>query len=215
MIQFKAKYLPALLAFKQKQGIRFYLDSIRIEPHPDGGAILIATDGARMMIVLDATATCAESANLTVRYDAARFCKGSDNIITIDASDRLIVSNPEGELYVQPGKATFDLKGIKYPEWRSVVPKFSELKTAVADYFACGYVEAIVRAHPNYKKAGAFMPGHVRFWQAGANQCMAVEFAGHPEYLGIIMPIRETCDRQQTLPLWVKAFAPRPVAQAA
>jgi hypothetical protein len=215
MIQFQAKYLPALLAFKQKHGVRFYLDSIRIEPHPDGGAVLVATDGTRMMVIHDSQAVCAEAANITVRYDAARFCKGKSNIVTIDASDRLIVANEEGELYVQPGKATFEMKDLKYPEWRTVVPKFSELKTAVADYFAAGYIEAVVKAHPNYKKAGALMPGHVRFWQAGKNQCMAVEFAGHPEYLGIIMPIREVCDRQQTLPLWVKAFAPRPVAKAA
>jgi hypothetical protein len=215
MIQFQAKYLPALLAFKQKRGIRFYLDSIRIEPHPDGGAVLVSTDGHRMMIILDSKAVCAESANLRVSYDAARFCKGDGHVVTIDASDRLIVSNAEGELYVQPGKATFEMSGQKYPDWRGVVPKFSELKTAVSDYFASGYIEAACRAHPNYKKAGAFMAGAVRFWQAGANQCMAVEFDGHPEYLGIIMPMREECDRQQTLPLWVKAFAPRPVAEAA
>lgn len=215
MIQFQAKYLPALLAFKQKSGIRFYLDSIRIEPHPDGGAILVSTDGHRMMIIRDSQAVLAEAANITVRYDAARFCKGESNIVTIDASDRLIVSGEEGELYVQPGIASFEMKGFKYPEWRAVVPKFSELKTAVADYFASGYIEAVCRAHPNYKKAGAFMAGAVRFWQAGENQSMAVEFDGYPEYLGIIMPMREAGNRQQTLPLWVKAFAQRPVAEAA
>lgn len=215
MIQFQAKYLPALLAFKQKSGIRFYLDSIRIEPHPDGGAVLVSTDGHRMMVIRDAQAICAEATNITVRYDAARFCKGESTIITIDASDRLIVSGEVGELYVQPGKASFDMGAFKYPEWRRVMPKFSELKTAVADYYASGYVEAACRAHPNYKKAGAYMAGAVRFWQAGKDQSMAVEFDGHPEYLAIIMPMREDGDRQQTLPLWVKAFAPRPLAEAA
>lgn len=215
MIQFQAKYLPALLAFKQKSGIRFYLDSIRIELHPDGGAILVSTDGARMMVIRDSQAVCVEATNITVRYDAARFCKGESNVATIDATDRLIVSNADGELYVQPGKATFDMADHKFPEWRRVVPKFSELKTAVADYFASGYIEAACRAHPKYKKAGALNAGAVRFWQAGENQPMAIEFDGYPEYLGIIMPMREAGNRQQTLPLWVKAFAPRPVAEAA
>ncbi len=67
MIKFSAKYLPALMKFMAKKDIRYYLMGIHIEPDPKGGAILVATDGHRMLVIKDKTAQCSESATKALR----------------------------------------------------------------------------------------------------------------------------------------------------
>lgn len=52
-IIFNAKYLAILFEFKAAQDIRYYLNGFKVEPHPDQGVLLTATDGHRLVTVHD------------------------------------------------------------------------------------------------------------------------------------------------------------------
>ena len=53
------RYFAAITLFMAKQDVRYYLNGISIEPHPDGGALLVATDGHRMAVLHDPDGWCA------------------------------------------------------------------------------------------------------------------------------------------------------------
>jgi len=161
MIKFNAKYLKTLLSFVAKNDIRYYLAGIYVEPHPDGGAILVATDGHMMAVIRDADAVCTEPAVLKLSADASKFAGPSMTWVRAGhrqhkesaphyvqfnpITDRLIITGQGGdELFVQPGKAS--IQNAKYPDWRRVVPKFSVLKPGMTNMVAPKDAEGTLRS---------------------------------------------------------------------
>lgn len=53
-VTFRTKYAGMLLPFICKEWQRYYLHGIYVEPHPDGGVLLVATDGHTAGIAYDA-----------------------------------------------------------------------------------------------------------------------------------------------------------------
>ena len=54
------KYFAAMALFMAKQDVRYYLNGISVEPHPDGGAIIVATDGHRLAVIHDPDGWCTQ-----------------------------------------------------------------------------------------------------------------------------------------------------------
>ena len=213
MIKFQAKYLKILYPFMAQGDIRYYLNAIHIEPHPDGGAILVATNGHMMMVIRDIEAVCTEKQTFKLNRDALRYCAvrkgcGKTPVVLINPiTERLTIYDVE-ELYIQPGKCLSLLPKSGYPNYKKVIPKFSDLKTGFADVVCSRYiVEAakIAFGRKSYREG-------IRFWQAAKSGSIAVEFPFMPELLGIIMPRHEDCN---PLVHWVKNFAPRPTEEVA
>ncbi|RCK40460.1 hypothetical protein [Thalassospira xiamenensis] len=55
-ITVSAKHFYAAWQFVSTEKTRYYLNGVYIEPHKDGGVLLIATDGHSMAVIRDATA---------------------------------------------------------------------------------------------------------------------------------------------------------------
>lgn len=209
MIKFASKYLPPLMKFMAKSDIRYYLMGIHIEPDPKGGAILVATDGHRMLVIKDKSAEFThevpkEGVIFNINKDAAKFCKESARIkaghVTIDEAERLTIFTDKGlEAYIQPGKC---LVNGKYPEWKRVMPDFTQLKQASYAYIKPEYVAEAALIHPD--KGGRHYGIGVRFWQESENSSVAVEYSHHPEYCAIIMPLRT--DNAAGAENWMKVF---------
>ena len=52
------KYFAAITLFMAKQDVRYYLNGVSVEPHPDGGVLLVATDGHRIGVLHDPDGWC-------------------------------------------------------------------------------------------------------------------------------------------------------------
>lgn len=188
MIKFQAKYLPALMLFAAKNDIRYYLNGIHVEAHPDGGAVLVATDGHTALVIRDISAVCTEQCIFKISGDAARHTTKKDAIVEInDKTERLTISDMTGELFVQPGKC---LVQGKFPDWKHIMPKFDNLKREVDSYIRAPYLARAMQAHPKYKNRQIGAGAAVRLWSEGPNCVVAVEYEGAPEYCGLIMPVR-------------------------
>jgi DNA polymerase III sliding clamp (beta) subunit (PCNA family) len=132
----------------------------------------------------------------------SRFCKKPDAIVSINPfTQRLIISGREGELFVQPGPCLIE---GKFPDYSKVMPTFSILKLAVADHVRSNYIAEAASIHPDFGSKRFGVTNGIRLWQAEATGPVIVEYAGHPEYCGIIMPVR--CEVKDTLGAWRKQF---------
>jgi hypothetical protein len=220
MIRFNATYLKHLLPFKAtEQDPRYYLNSIHIAPHDDGGAILIACNGYTMMCVRDATAICDEPVNFIARAEAAKYgAKHNghiDAVATINpTTQRLTITGGDGlvgeELYIQPGKCLLELKGKDQPhgyvDWRKVLPRFDNLLPGGADPINIKYHEMAAKSHPLSKRLNPA----IRFWQTGPSATLVVEFCDAPEFMLLIMPLFSKSPGPQTLKAWGTAFGTKP-----
>lgn len=193
---FNAKYLRSLLPFVAgKDDPRPYLKGIRIEPHPDGGAILIAVNGHVMMLIRDVAAQCTAHITIKVRPEAARYNhkRHIDVLVTVDdETGRLIVADGAGELYVQPNDCRMPTNPMKdFPDWRKVVPKISDLKgidSPDREGINLHYLGLLNKGAP-YKSLHPEQLG-VRFWQSAPTGIHVVEYLDFPEYMTCIMPFR-------------------------
>lgn len=202
MIKFSSKYLPSLMKFMAKTDIRYYLNGIHIEPAEGGGAILVATDGHRMLIIKDKDAMCESEVTFNIEQSAARFCKlDRAGKVTIDLeTQRLTVLNEHDlELFLQPGKCI--IMG-KFPDWRRVIPDFTKLTNQFQDFVKPSYLADAVMAHP---MSGKYALGYgVRIWQERKDTALIVQYSEYPEYLGIIMPLRDR--KEQNADTWIQIF---------
>lgn len=212
MIQFPAKHLKSLMPFKEETYGRYYLNSVRVEPHPEGGVILIACNGHMMMLIRDANACCSEAATFKIGPDASKYCGdkgGRLPVVTINpVTERLVITGgPSGnELFIQPGKCMVAFKeGDKYPAWERVVPKFEQLKPAVADTLNASYLVKAANAHPLGRRHG-MQATAIRLWQAAAGGAVAVEYDGAPGHMLIIMPIIAQQSTETAMQGWRDAF---------
>jgi hypothetical protein len=78
------------------------------------------------------------------------------------------------------------------------------LKLAVADHVRSNYIADAASIHPDFGSKRFGVTNGIRLWQAEATGPVIVEYAGHPEYCGIIMPVR--CEVKDTLGAWRKQF---------
>lgn len=66
MISFNARLFAVASLFTASDDSRYYLQAVHVEPMTDGGALLVATDGHRLICIFDESAKCAAVADLVV-----------------------------------------------------------------------------------------------------------------------------------------------------
>lgn len=197
MIKFKAKYLKLLHPFMAKNEIRYYLEGIYVEPHPDGGVTLVATDGKAMICIRDIKGHCDNARIIKITPDAVRksgvtsitrcetFCMVDEDTqrLTIGAfySD-MGVENLIEEYYIQPNKCFIE---GKFPDWRRVLPDFDGLTEKIDSAMNLNLIRNLIQM--GLSKMGF---NAVKFWGSGMNSVVVVQFENHPEVVAMIMPIR-------------------------
>lgn len=118
---------------------RSYLGGVHVEPHPERGALLVSTDGHRMICIHDATADCDEQAIISLPKFVLSLCGSKKDggklgidrrILEVDtkAQSATVVLehiSKTGEIertdpVVTAHRVTVD---GSYPDWRRVTPK--------------------------------------------------------------------------------------------
>ena len=75
-IRVNADLFKLVHAAISKEETRYYLNGVFIEPHPVGGAVLVATDGHRMLVAHDEKGEVSGSGDLGLRALAGRCADG-------------------------------------------------------------------------------------------------------------------------------------------
>lgn len=195
--KFQAKYLPMLARFAAKQDIRYYLNGFHIEAAEIGGVYLVATNGVAMLVIHDANGQVIEpdptvaAIRITPGLVAATRSKRnscSDQFVILDGRRLSVAPNfglehTDSELFVQGGNP---IVPGKFPNWRKVVPDFSQLKPGAlvdGNDISLDYVSL-------FNLDGGRYGNRISLWHSSASGSgIVVQCLGIPEAVGVVMPL--------------------------
>jgi hypothetical protein len=189
-----AKYYAEAGAFTSKEESRYVLRAIRVEPHPDGGAVIVATDGHTLGLFYDEDAICDAPAQIEFKKEIARFCEPSTQkdktafirLMQIE-DDLTIVETLNGSGYDEEPMSRvvrfFEVNAQgAFPDWRMVLP------TAPS--------ESHLDFNPDYLARGASgskaAPG-ISVWAENPN-AQAVVRSSREDFIAIVMPMKGFTD---------------------
>lgn len=124
------------------------LCGLRIEPAPEGGALLVATNGHALGVMHDPRAMIDRGAERTVRVskDLAKLCKGRPRedgdaerwLVVEDHSARVVLSERGAQGAVEAEGHLVSMVGVvvarPFPNWRANVPTIDEDRPAWTTY---------------------------------------------------------------------------------
>lgn len=136
MIRIDANLFRLAYAAVSTEETRYYLNGVYIEAHPVAGAIMVSTDGHRMVVVHDPEGQCSEAAIVKLPRFALAECKSpktskAKRWLTIEPAlpgtatveDETLGKKPDDLAVIQPvvtvSRVVID---GTFPEWRRVVP---------------------------------------------------------------------------------------------
>lgn len=204
-INLNANLVAAICQFKAKEDIRYYLEGVYVAPLESGGAVIVATNGHALGLWRDLTGQVERPAILRIEKKLESACagKGERHLRLIDG--RLTVVDEHGlELFVQHREGnkpeSWEIEA-KYPDWKAVIPKGTS-GPALFDGMNPTYVGFA-------QKALAIAKGKdylgLAFHQAAAENGIAVICDREPNFMAVIMPMRESTGM---FPEWISALLP-------
>lgn len=97
---------------------RVALQCVFIQPHPKGGAVMVATDGHRLVVLHDAKGQCARPCQITVDKGFARALKAAKSTDVVAVSGAGLPTIPG--LFAGSGPA-LSPAGFSFPEYRRLI----------------------------------------------------------------------------------------------
>lgn len=198
-IEIDARFLPILDRFAGKRDVRFYLNGFYTEPHGDGGAILVATNGYVLVACRDGSAKVRKGEIWPVPSFAkvGLWNKPGGERARFDANGACLLRCDD----VVERDAAEPIDG-KFPDWRKVLvaePEAEGDRIGVdADYL--GIFKGL-RRHGYRLGINLHVPSR-------EDQPLTMRLDGQDEVVALIMP-RQTMSLPGRLPDWMEAPTPR------
>ena len=205
---------------------RYYLNGVCIEPYPDGGALLIATDGHRLLAAHDPQAVCSEVAIINIPKHALAQCKRPKLVdrreLVIDVQNALATINdvkPADAGAAEPIAemvAAYQANVIDgtFPDWRSVVPPaFEDKLKAGASAFNGAYLKVFGALTADLNKHFDRSSASLHLALTDGHSPVVVRWSGIDTVFGVIMPMRD--DVRGFLPAFMTAQPEAVVADKA
>ena len=189
---------------------RYYLNGVYVEASDGGGALLVSTDGNRLLCIHDPEGEVDKPTIVKLTKEALRLCKsgkGSQRRIVL-STDHLLIEDEETVTKYLAKDCVID---GKFPDWRRAVPATPFASIDGYASFDAKYVLAFARVGDELAKLSDAHKAPMRVLSHNEADPAIVLWPGTPTAFGVLMPIR-TDDERTTPPF----FAPvANVAEAA
>ncbi|QLI49422.1 DNA polymerase III beta subunit [Pseudomonas phage vB_PaeM_USP_18] len=219
------KYFAAIELFAAEKDVRYYLNGVRIEPHPQQGAILVATNGHRLAVIHDPDGWCKEPIIVgDIPRALVAACKVKGSFLKLTEPKQLWISKGGAVLMglgdTEPPTDPFNAGALhinkiaivdgKFPDWRRVMP--TERADSLVRFPAVNpkYLAEIHTAasilEPNQKKWG----GAVRLEAKDEQSVIVARILGIDlleRFVLVIMPLREMASPKTIVPAFAMAPA--------
>lgn len=179
-----AKYYREASAFVTQEQTRYTLYAMQIEPHPDGGAVIVATDGHALAVFHDRHGVCPKPIIVQYRKELLTFLESGDFCIRVNGDIELwkarLMSESEGYALLKvvvkfPNELP---SGAEFPDWRKIFPK--EPPPLRADFNPTLLTRCGLGRYPG-----------VIIWSAETNDKPAiVQAPGRDDFVGVVMPMK-------------------------
>jgi hypothetical protein len=189
--------------FMAKGDTRHFLNGINVRPHPDGGAVITATNGHIMGAVHDRLAICEHEVTLQLHSSIVSACRAhqKDSRELVFLKGRLAVVKATEELCIQPGDPVIEVAG--FPRYERIIPDASRLVPGLLGHFQAHYMALLQQVTKVLK---TFRPGYcpIVFFHVEGDQ-QSIGIARTPmldEFVAVLMPQREESPID-SVPGWV------------
>jgi len=189
-----------------KEETRYYLNGVHIEAHPQKGALLVSTDGHRMVCIHDVDGVCDEPVIVKLPEYVRRLCKdkkaslGIDRaVLEIDAKlNSATVSvetvNAKGDVTRTAPLVTAYKCLIEgtFPDWRKVIPS-GEMEPMQMAAFSPRLLADLGRFGTHFRDNSLSGIGAMYFLRAKGKEGMhptVVRFSGIGHVFAVLMPMR-------------------------
>jgi hypothetical protein len=207
-IKITAKYIPLLAEFVAKQD-RYYINALKVEPHPDGGILLVATDGHTLMVVHDTEGTtngewlcalptkivqaCAKRGRKNDIFSKPKhlhFIGEVGYVMSGEGDPRQI-----GQLHIET--AYCKIIDAKFPDWRKAVPRKPKAlnRTCVNITYLARLLKLTKLGDYKYQEG-------VQLFQENSRGAVIVRPIGVPEMMVLVMPMYDD-SIAQAIPSWL------------
>jgi DNA polymerase III sliding clamp (beta) subunit (PCNA family) len=181
-------------AFAAKQDIRYYLNGINVEPAEGGGALITATDGHRLMQVMDRDATDVEPMIISLDKASQAALKRGAFVSTAFNEKHIAILNSD-RIPVHMQVEAYKVEG-KFPDWRRVLGKREDWSQGVGGNFNVKYLVDVVRLMDGVGAKERFAPSVSFFTKLDkeGNRQMTESLLfildGRVQAWGLVMPMR-------------------------
>lgn len=190
-VSINAEYLRLAQLFCSTDKTRYYLMGVQIEPHPDGGILLVGINGHIAGVFYDRTGYVPEPMLLDLdkpfiaslkssksETDGRRVTIQDNRLVTmvVDSDDKFIQKK-----YIKPGLIEID---GTYPDWRRILP--SPDRNISVPCFNSGYIKIFQTVAKSLTRGKA---GGVKLTAGPDNGSIAVTVV-HEDFFGALMPMR-------------------------
>jgi hypothetical protein len=217
MVDIKVNAELFRLAFEcvSTEETRYYLNGVYVEPRAEGGAYLVATDGHRLIVILDEHGSASEAAIVKLSPATLKLCKPAKP----DLTRRLEVAGQEAKIIAisAPPSTLEEPVGIQagvlidgtFPDWRRVIPPDEPVKAKAEAKATSGllpafnpeYFTSMSRIGAGLAKAAGGIVATIKIVPRGASDPALVLWPSFPLAFGLLMPIRHSMP--DALPTWL------------
>lgn len=215
-ITISAKLFNAAWQFISTEETRYYLNGVYIEPHPDGGVTMIATDGICLVALRDIDAHIEGTESWICGLPKQPFApvlkrKNSGALHFVDQSAYVtdsIIGNDAFNASFDPTKISREHLAIgfapaidgTFPDWRKVIPTTFDGQTERTTLNG-KILERFTKALAPLKDDKGFVPLNI-ITPPSEGVPVIIHSETIREFFGIAMPIRSTRD-DGALPDWL------------
>ena len=224
-VRVRAKHFAAAYLFAGTDETRYYLKGVLVEPHPDGGVLLVATDGHRMVAIKDdegetnGTWICGAPSEITaVCRKRAKMLSRAPGHIHFDETTAYVTAlsfcPDKDQKWSDPSKIGEHHLGIAYapaidgtyPNWRQVYPKSEPSETPSFTDLNGGFLADFSRA-AKILSGGMTSAINITLFAPRDPILVNVDTA-EGKIAGLLMPMRGL-DERQAVPDWLGIKAQR------
>jgi len=210
MIKIDASLFGKVAKFAAGSDIRSYLEGVRIEPHHERGAVVVATNGHILAAMHDPDGVCDEPMTMRCTEDFLFACKtgkrdddAARRMVVVESgvakvvfADQARTAIKDGDIYILP--KTPALEG-QYPNWRKILSGGKDMQKGMSACINAFYLRKFTAV------AGKGFDT-IEFWQSGEGDRslnpVYVQLASTPEFIGVIMPL--TSNNVTLPPAWLQ-----------
>lgn len=189
MIDVDAILFRAAAECQSTEETRYYLNGVYVHPHPEVGAMLVATDGHRMLCCHDVTGKCEKPAIIKVDLKALAAVKIDKSApqeiprLTVDAEGHAIVGT-----YRSLKSSIIDGTLPAYQQVLLPILKNVVGKPVAPTFFKSEYLAAFSKISKIVDPSGR--SGSMQLITYGEHNPAVVRFGGIVHVFGILMPVR-------------------------
>jgi hypothetical protein len=194
---------------RSTEDIRYYLNGVYVQPHPNGGVLLVATDGHRLVCIHDETGSCSEASIVLVDprgFAGVKVDRKKPEIprLKLDAEGHVVVGT-----YRSIDSAIIDGAFPDYTRVLSPIVAALKLGTYAPASFNHEYLVSFGRISAlicDGKRA-------IRLIATDESSPALILFEGAPHAFGVLMPMRTSL--QNGIPAFMRPVLDPPKSPAA